>query len=113
MHEMAIVQSVLDIALSAGRKAGAARITRIDIKMGEYSDVVPAVLRDYFAVAAKGTIADGAEIALARVPVTMRCRACGWQGPVDKLQIRCGGCGGVDLALVTGREFYVESLQAE
>lgn len=113
MHEMAIVQSVLDIALSAAEKAGAGRVTQINIKMGEYSDVVPAVLRDYFAVAARGTLAQGARIALTRIPVTMRCRSCGWQGPVDKLHICCGGCGGGDLALLTGREFYVESLEAD
>ena len=25
----------------------------------------------------------------------------------------CGGCGGTSLTLITGREFYVESLEAE
>lgn len=113
MHEMAIVQSVLNIALEAGSSGGAQRITRIRIKMGEYSDVVPVILREYFAVAARGTMAEGAELVLGRVPVTMRCRGCGWSGPVDKLRIRCGGCGGTELTLLTGREFYVESLEAE
>lgn len=113
MHEMAITQSVLNIALEAGRQGGAARITAIRIKMGAYSDVVPAILKEYFAVAAKGTMAEGAQLQITRIPVTMRCRACGWQGAVDKLHIRCGRCGGADLSLLTGREFYVESLEAE
>ena len=43
----------------------------------------------------------------------MRCRACGWEGAVDKRHITCGGCGGVALTLLTGREFYVESLEAD
>ncbi len=113
MHEMAITESVLKIALTEAARAGAARVTGIRIRMGAYSDVVPAVLRDYFAVAARGTAAEGAALSFVRVPVTMRCRACGWQGTVDKLHIHCGGCGGTDLALLTGREFYVESLEAE
>lgn len=113
MHEMAVTQSVLNIALEAGKNAGARRITAVRIKMGAYSDVVPAVLREYFAVAARGTMAEGADIQIQRLPVTMRCRACAWEGAVDKLHIRCARCGGTDLKLLTGREFYVESLEAE
>lgn len=113
MHEMAITQSVLNIALEAAEQAGAKRITAIRIKMGEYSDVVPVVLRDYFAVAAQGTAAQGAVLELERLPVTMRCRSCHWQGRVDKRHIRCPDCGGTDLKLLTGREFYVESIEAE
>ena len=113
MHEMAITQSILNIALEAGKNAGASRITEIRIRMGEYSDVVPVILREYFAVAAAGTPAEGAELVLRRVPVTMECRNCGWSGQVDRMHIRCGGCGGYDLKLLTGREFYVESLEAE
>ncbi|MBP3655590.1 MAG: hydrogenase maturation nickel metallochaperone HypA [Clostridia bacterium] len=113
MHEMAIVQSMLDIALRAGEDAGAKRIRTVRVKMGEYSDVVPVIMREYFAVAAKGTICEGAEIEIARIPVTMRCRACGWEGRVDRRRIVCGGCGGIALTLLTGREFFVESLEAE
>ncbi|MDO4284296.1 MAG: hydrogenase maturation nickel metallochaperone HypA [Eubacteriales bacterium] len=113
MHEMAVTQSVLNIALTEGKKAGARRIREIRIRMGAYSDVVPSVLREYFRIAAAGTIAEGAEIVLTRVPVTMRCRSCGWQGEVDKFHIACGDCGGTDLQLLTGREFLVESLEAE
>lgn len=113
MHEMSIVQSMLDIALKAGKDAGAKRVKEIRVMMGEYSDVVPVVMREYFAVAAQGTMCEGAEIKITRIPVTMRCRECGWQGGVDKRRIRCGGCGGMSLSLVSGREFYVESLEAE
>ena len=113
MHEMAIVQSMLNIALRAGEDAGAKRVKEIRVKMGEFSDVVPVVIREYFAVAAKGTICEGAEIKITRIPVTMRCRTCGWQGGVDKRHIVCGGCGGTSLSLISGREFYVESLEAE
>lgn len=113
MHEMAITQSVLNIVLDAARQAGAEKVTAIRIKMGEYSDVVPVVLKEYFAVAARGTAAEGAVLELERLPVTMRCRACRWQGVVDKRRICCGECGGTDLTLLTGREFYVESIEAE
>lgn len=113
MHEMAITQSVLDITLKAAKDAGAKKVTTIRIKMGEYCDVVPAVMRDYFAVAAVGTLAEGAVLDIERKPVTVLCRTCRWQGVVDKRNLRCPDCGGTDLKLLTGREFYVESIEAE
>ena len=113
MHEMGVTQSVLKIALDAGERAGASRISAIQIRMGEYSDVVPAIFREYFAIAAAGTIASDAEIRISRVPVTMRCRECLWEGHVDRQDIRCGACGGTSLKLLTGREFVVDSLEAE
>ncbi|MDD4850966.1 MAG: hydrogenase maturation nickel metallochaperone HypA [Gemmiger sp.] len=113
MHEMAITESLLRITLAEAAKAGATRVTALHIKMGAYADIVPTILREYFAIAARGTAAEGARVEIGRIPVTMRCRTCGWQGPVDKLHIRCGGCAGTDLQLLTGREFYLESLEAE
>ena len=113
MHEMAITQSILNIAIREGQKAGAKRITALKIKMGEYSDIVPVILREYFAVAAKGTLAEGAVLQLERVPVTVRCLGCGWEGPIDRMHLQCPACGGIELKLLTGREFYVESLEAE
>lgn len=113
MHEMAFVRGVLEAALKAGKAGGASRIARIHIKMGEYSDVVPVILKEYFAIAAKGTMAEDAELVLQRIPAVMRCRDCGWQGHVQRQHICCGGCGGMGLELVSGREFFVESLEAE
>ena len=113
MHEMAITQSVLNIVLEAAAGAGAKKVTVIRIKMGEYCDVVPGVMREYFTVAAAGTPAQGAVLDIERKPVTMLCRTCRWQGVVDKRRIRCPECEGTDLKLLTGREFYVESIEAE
>lgn len=113
MHEMAVVQSVLNITLDAARKNQAERVTKIRIKMGEFSDVVPQILREYFSIAAQGTLAEGAELELTRTPLIIRCRSCGWEGQVDRQSLVCRDCGSRSFAMVTGREFYVESLEAE
>lgn len=113
MHELAIVQGVLDISCKAAAQNGAARITAIHIRMGDYCGVVPRLLREYFAIAAAGTLAAGAALDLQRVPVTMGCRACGWQGQVSLHTVRCAACGGTDLKMLTGREFYVDNIEVE
>lgn len=113
MHEMGVIQNVLRITEDAAEKGNAKKILKIHIRMGEYSDVVPEILREYFEIAAKGTVAEGAEIVLSRVPAVMRCRTCHWEGPVKHGHVVCADCGSTDLTLISGREFIVESLEAE
>ena len=113
MHELAITQSILHIALEAAGAHGAQRIREIRIRMGDYCGVVPQCVQYYFDVLSRDTAAAGAELNFLRLPIRMRCRGCGWEGEVDKRHIQCAACGGTDLALLQGREFYVESLEAE
>ena len=113
MHEMAITESIRDIAVNVAREHGGVHVREIRIRMGEYSGVVPQLIQEYFNIASRGTLAEGAKLEIIRVPVTMRCRTCGFEGEIDKLKIRCPDCGGNDLKLLTGREFYVESLEVD
>ena len=43
----------------------------------------------------------------------MRCNQCGAENEIDKLKIQCPNCGSTDLKLLTGHEFYVESLEVD
>lgn len=113
MHEMALIENVLRIVNGEGKKANAEKILSITIRMGEYSDVVPRILREYFAIASKGSIAEGAKIILNRVPAVMKCRECGWKGSVQHGNVVCGECQSTNLQLISGREFIVESLEAQ
>lgn len=113
MHEMAIIQNVLRIVTEEGKKANSQKVLKICIRMGEYSDVVPQILREYFEIAAMDTIAEGAEIVLNRVPAVIRCRDCHWQGPVEHFHVVCKECGSTNITMVSGREFYVESIEVQ
>ena len=113
MHEMSITQSILDIALSVSKEHGGLKVEEIRIRMGEYSGVVPQLIQEYFDIISRDTLAEKAKLVINRVPVTVKCRACGFSGEIDKRKVICPVCGGVDLKLLTGREFYVESLEVE
>ena len=113
MHEMAITQSILDIAVSEAEKHKASRVRQIRIRIGEYSGVVPQLIQEYYNLISMGTIAEKAELVLERVPVTARCRKCGETNRIDTRKVLCPVCGSIDLQLLTGREFYVESLEVD
>ena len=113
MHELAITESILNIARKAAEEHHVSRIREIRLKLGEYSGVVPSCVQYYFDVISRGTPAEGACLLMERIPLVMRCRGCGWEGTVDKLHIHCHSCGGTDLEMIHGREFYVESLEVD
>lgn len=113
MHELAITQSILDIARKAAQEHNVTRVREIRIKLGEYSGVVPQCVQYYFDVISQGTVAQGAELKMERLPILMRCHQCQWEGQIDKHHIQCPACGSTQLKLLQGREFYVESLEVD
>ena len=113
MHELAITQSILDISQKAAEEHGAKRVKSVRIMLGEYSGVVPQCIQYYFDVISRDTIAAGAVLDIRRLPVVVHCNACGRESQIDRLHVSCPLCGGIDLKLIQGREFYIESLEVE
>lgn len=113
MHELAITQSILDIAQKAAEEHGAKRVQSVRIMLGEYSGVVPQCIQYYFDVISKGTIAEGAMLDIQRLPVVIHCNACNMESQIERLHVSCPLCGSTDLKLIQGREFYIESLEVE
>ncbi|MDO5111358.1 MAG: hydrogenase maturation nickel metallochaperone HypA [Clostridia bacterium] len=113
MHEMAITQSILRIALDAAERNGAERVLAIHLKLGDFSDVVPAYVQAYFDIVSEGSIACGARITETRTPARVRCRTCGRESAIEKKSIQCPHCKSADLELLSGTEFTVESVEIE
>jgi hydrogenase nickel incorporation protein HypA/HybF len=66
MHELAAAQDVVRVAVQAAAEQNAQRITAIALKVGRLYAVEN--LRDLIAIAAKGTIAEGARLEVEAVP---------------------------------------------
>lgn len=111
MHELAIMQSVVRIVEDEQRRRGFDRLCRIKLKVGAVSGIVPACLMDYFPIAAAGSVAEGAELITETIPVTISCFSCGYEGAPKGAQ--CPECGGEAYKLLTGREFFVDSIEVE
>jgi len=111
MHELAATQSILSLALDEAAKAGAASITKVSLRVGEWSTIEPDCVRFCFDVLAKGTPAEGAELAVELVPVRYECEACGLHYTPADGGFSCPGCSGRRGKLVSGRELYVDSIE--
>lgn len=113
MHEMALTQSILDIACAEADKHNAQRVLAIRIRIGEFSGVVPAYLQEYFNIVSCGTLAEGARLEIETVPVVIHCKQCDQTSRVSRHNICCPLCGSSNISLQSGREYYVESLEVE
>jgi hydrogenase nickel incorporation protein HypA/HybF len=111
MHELAVTEEVLDVVLR--HAGGASRITRIELVIGEMTGFVDESIRFCFDAISPGTIAEGAELAFHRVPVRLRCHRCGAEFEPDGMDWRCTSCASYGGEVITGREFYVDSIEVD
>lgn len=109
---MAITESLVEIAVAEAQKAGARRVTAINLKIGALTGIVPESVTFYMDLVAKGTLAEGARLATTVLPVTAHCPACDAGFAVEDLVFLCPKCGGPG-QVVTGRELLIESLEIE
>lgn len=113
MHELAITESILKIAVGEAEKHGASRVLKIKIKVGELSGVVPNLIQEYFNIVSRDTRASSAEIMIERVPIRIKCMDCNKEFKLDRLRLKCPECEGINIKILSGREFYVDSLEVE
>ncbi len=112
MHELAVTESILEIALRHGRAAGAAAITDLFLVVGELSTIVDESVQFYWDIVSEGTEAAGATLHFRRVPARLACRACGHTYS-PRQDLPCPACGGLDVAVLAGEEFYLETIEVE
>jgi hydrogenase nickel incorporation protein HypA/HybF len=115
VHELPITEDILKIALTHGEKNGAKRIVRINLVIGELTDLIDEWVQRYFEYLAKDTVAAEAKLIIERVPITVMCGECHKPFEVDKkkLDFNCPVCGQKGTELIRGREFTVKSIEIE
>jgi hydrogenase nickel incorporation protein HypA/HybF len=114
MHELAVTQSILDIALKHAERAGADRILAINVVVGDLTGFVDDSIQFYFDFLSRETKAAGAALNIERVPAVVRCYECGADyEPPDARIWSCPTCKALGGEIVAGREFAVASLEIE
>lgn len=62
MHEKALMDDLMRTIAAQAEAEGARRVTRIRVKLGALSHFTPAHFREHFEDAARGTLAEGADV---------------------------------------------------
>jgi hydrogenase nickel incorporation protein HypA/HybF len=113
MHELAITQAMIELVKEHAEKAGAKKVGRINLVVGELSGFVGECVQFYFDQMSEGTIMKDAELTFKRVPTMGRCRNCSKEFEIKEMNWTCPSCKGNSIQLVGGNELFVESIEVE
>lgn len=114
MHELAITQQILGIALKHGQSVKAKKITDLYLVIGQLSSVVDDSVQFYWDMISEGTICQGAKLHFDRIPASLECRHCSEIYTLeDGALTPCPRCDSINVNVITGKEFRLESLEVE
>ena len=111
MHELSVCLALLQQVERIAHERAATRVTSIVIKVGPLSGVEPELLRRAYPLAAAGTVAEHAELAIESPHVVVRCSQCGQQSTVPPNRLLCAACGDFRTRLESGDEMILQSLE--
>ncbi len=114
MHELPITKRILDIVLHHAAGQNVRRIVRVHLRVGALSDLEDHWIQHYFNYLSRGTLAEHAELAITRTPLTVRCRSCTRTLEItrdDLGRANCPDCGDTGCELVAGREYFIENME--
>lgn len=116
MHEMAIAENLLELALNEARSRGCSRLLVLTVQYGQISGVMPDALRLAFQILVSDTAHAKAELILEELPLRLRCPFCQHRfepGENDSIFQPCPSCG-EDFAQIVeqGRELLLTSIEA-
>ena len=113
MHEMALTESIVEIAVEAAKGEGAHRVTRVIVDVGALSSVEPEALTFCFEAAAAGTLAEGASLEIARIEGAGWCADCSRTVALAERFGLCPRCGGASVRMTAGDELRVREMEVQ
>lgn len=113
MHESSLARQVLSAVLDRAAREGARRVRVVRGWIAETEALSPDSVRLHFALLARGTPAEGAELVLALQRVFARCAACGVVYAPDHHVLLCPSCDATDGELLGQTGLGIESMDVE
>ncbi|MBF0286896.1 MAG: hydrogenase maturation nickel metallochaperone HypA [SAR324 cluster bacterium] len=106
------MMSILDTCQQEAEKAGAGRVSKIHLQIGERSGVVVDSLKFVFSMATQDTMAEGAELEIDLIPFEGECPHCNRRFHASAGFLVCDQCGNY-AKLIGGQELNIKSIEVE
>jgi hydrogenase nickel incorporation protein HypA/HybF len=107
VHELSITQSVVEAVME---RIPDAAVTCVRLDIGALSGVVPDSVRFCFDLVTEGTNLEGARLEITQHAGRCRCHKCGKEFEPDDLIALCP-CGSADVAVITGQQLQIASVE--
>ncbi|MEI7449695.1 MAG: hydrogenase maturation nickel metallochaperone HypA [Desulfomonile sp.] len=114
MHEMAIVQSIIDILEQQARIHEARKVISVKLEFGALTAVLPSAVNFAFEILSKGGFTEGAQLDITIIPIKVFCPDCVKELVLEEYQPFCPVCSSPALKIVEGRdEMRIASMEIE
>ncbi len=113
MHEYSLFLSLLKTIEEHLKPFGKAKITKVVLRIGEFSGIDLNYLKEVVENFRAGTPLEGSEVVFEREPLRIRCLACGREGePAEKRAI-CPFCSSFEVKITGGLDLILKTLEIE
>jgi hydrogenase nickel incorporation protein HypA/HybF len=113
MHELAVTESILEIAVKHAQPVNASRVTDIYITLGQLSSIVDDSVQFYWDLLSKDTICAGSTLHFTRIQAKLQCQQCQHEYGIERELEPCPNCGSFAVKVLAGEEFYLDSIAVE
>lgn len=113
MHELSIALRIVDIAEEEVQKAGAEKVTDLDLEVGKLSGVIIEALDFAMTEAVRNSVLENASIHILEIEPKARCNNCNAEFEISELYDICPHCQSANLEILHGQELRVKSLKVE
>lgn len=113
MHELGITQSIVEIAERTATEQQAKKVLSVTVEVGSLSGVVPEALEFCFEACSNGTLLEGTQLLIERIPAQARCRDCGSEFPLEELLACCPECDSAASDLLSGEELRIKEMEID
>ena len=110
MHELSIVQNILEIASQEMKKAKAEKVDQIDLDIGMLSGIEMDAFLFAWDACLSNTIMATTKRNINRIPAIAKCSACSHVFETEDYFAQCPDCGEYLTTLIQGKELKVRSL---
>lgn len=113
MHELSLVQGILEAVLEQAEIYQIKKIEKVKIVVGEMTSVMPGALQFAFEVLREGTSAREAVLVIENRPIKLTCEECHLVFNPESLKYFCPQCISSRTDILEGRELFVEFFEGE
>ena len=113
MHELGIMTGVMDAVTKSAEEAGADKVLKITLSVGEMTECIQDALVFAFEALSEGTLCEGAELVISMITPKSRCLECGAEFEHDRFHMFCPECDSFATQLIAGRELQIDSIEVD
>ena len=111
MHEISLVRSIFNTLEAEFSKEELDTLTRIDLKVGELSNVEPILMQNAFeAVIAAEEKFQTVKLNVVKIPVEIYCKNCDLNSTIKNYKFACSSCGEANNNVVKGMELLIHQV---